>query len=117
MCHINIRRLVILSESGTFACSFLSDDVIMRSHDIADFYSILVPVGLDRGDDRTPDAVTSFPFRHGKSVAWDATCTVSFSAGNLYTTSLNRGSALSAAESLETKYSQLEVDFDFVPLP
>ena len=56
-----------------------------KSLDTAGLHSILEPVGLDRGDDRRPDGVTSFPFKGGKALAWDATFIDSFSASNLYT--------------------------------
>ena len=87
------------------------------SLDTAGLHSILEPVGLDRGDGRRPDGVTSFPFKGGKALAWDATCTDSFSASNLYSTILNPGSASSAAEDLKRrKYPQLVADFEFVPV-
>ena len=92
-------------------------NIIKRSLDTAGLHSILEPVGLDRGDGRRPDGVTSFPFKGGKALAWDATCTDSFSASNLYSTILNPGSASSAAEDLKRrKYSQLVADFEFVPV-
>ena len=61
--------------------------------------------------------MTSFPFKGGKALAWDATCTDSFSASNLYSTILNPSSASSAAEDLKRrKYPQLVADFEFVPV-
>ena len=61
--------------------------------------------------------MTSFLFKGGMALAWDATCTDSFSASNLYSTILNPGSASSAAEDLKRrKYSQLLADFEFVPV-
>ena len=61
--------------------------------------------------------MTSFPFKGGKALAWDATCTDSFSASNLCSTILNLGSASSAAVDLKRrKYSQLVSDFEFVPV-
>ena len=61
--------------------------------------------------------MTSFPFKGGKALARDATCTDSFSTSNLYSTILYPGSASSAAEDLKMrKYSQLVTDFEFVPV-
>ena len=58
-----------------------------------------------------------FPFKFGKALAWDATCTDSFSTSSLCSTSLNPGSASRAAEDLKRqKYSQLVADFEFVPV-
>ena len=95
----------------------IPNNINKRSLDTAGLHSILEPVGLDRGDGRRPDGVTSFPFKGGKALAWDATCTDSFSASNLYSTILNPGSASSTAEDLKRqKYPQLVADFEFVPV-
>ena len=90
-------------------CSFVK---IRRS-----LHSILEPVGLDRGDGRRPDGVTSFSFKGGKALAWHATFTDSFSTSNLCSTNLNPGSASSAAEDFKRqKHSQLVADIKFVPV-
>ena len=103
--------------AGRFPRHSAINNIIKRSLDTAGLHSILEPVGLDRGDGRRPDGVTSFPFKGGKALAWDATCTDSFSASNLYSTILNPGSASSAAKDLKRqKYPQLVADFEFVPV-
>ena len=103
--------------AGRFPRHSAINNIIKRSHDTAGLHSILEPVGLDRGYGRRPDGVTSFPFKCGKALAWDATCTDSFSASNLYSTILNPGSESSAAEYMKRqKYSQLMADFVFVPV-
>ena len=105
-----------------FQCWSISSTLLDQQHhkrslDTAGLHSILEPVGLDSGDGRRPDGVTSFPFKGGKALAWDATCTNSFSASNLYSTILNPGSASSAAEDLKRrKYPQLVADCEFVPV-
>ena len=92
-------------------------NIIKKSLDTAGLHSILEPVGLDRDDGRRPDGVTSFSFKGGKALAWDATCTDSFSTSHLCSTILNPGSESSAAEDLKRrKYSQLVADFEFVPV-
>ena len=97
--------------------SLRDQNIIKRSLDTAGLHSILEPVGLDRGDVRRPDGVTSFPFKGGKALAWDVTCADSFSTSNLCSTILNSGSASSAAEDLKRrKYSQLVADFELVPV-
>ena len=64
----------------------------------------IIPMLLDIGLEVNPswsDGVTSFPFKGGPALAWDATCTDSFSASNLCSTILNPGSASSASEDLK----------------
>ena len=59
----------------------------------------------------------SFPFKCIKALAWDATCSDSFTTSILCSTILNPGSASSAAEHLKRrKYSQLVADLEFVPV-
>ena len=41
---------------------------------------ILEPAGLDRGDGRRPDGMTTFPYAEGKYLVWDASCVDTFSA-------------------------------------
>ena len=74
------------------------------------------PVGLDRGDGKRPDGITLFPFRSGKSLIWDATCTCTFSSGNLISSAINPGSAAASAEASKVaKYESLSDRFIFTP--
>ena len=103
--------------AGQFPRHSAINNIIKRSLNTAGLHSILEPVGLNRGVGRRSDEVTSFPFKGGMALAWDATCTDSFSTSNLCSTILNPGSASSAAEDLKVrKYSQLVADFEVVPV-
>ena len=86
--------------AGRFPRHSVINSIIKRSHDTAGRHSILEPVGLDRGNGRRPDGVTSFPFKGGKALTWDAIYTDSVSTSNLYSTILNPGSASSTSEDL-----------------
>ena len=93
------------------------NNVIKTSHDTTGLHTILEPVGLDRGDGRIPDGVTSFSFKGGKALAWEATCTDTFSTSNLCSTILNLGSASSAAKDFKRRNnSQLVADLEFAPV-
>ena len=112
-----LHPLSCLFSAGRFPRHSAINNIIKRSLDTAGLHSILEPVGLDRGDGRRSDGVTSFPDKGGKALGWDATCTDSFSTSNLYSTILNPDSASSAAKDLKKqKYSQLVADFEFVPV-
>ena len=103
--------------TGRFPRHDAINNIIKRSLDIAGLHSILQPVGLDRIDGRRPDGVTSFTFKGGKALVWNATCTDSFTARNLFSTILNPGSASVVAVDLKRrKYSQHVADFEFVPV-
>ena len=93
--------------AGRFLRHSAINNIIKRSLDTAGLHSILEPVGLERGDGRRPDGVTSFPLKGSKSLVWDATCTDLLSTSNLCSTILNLGSASSAADDLKRrKYYQ-----------
>ena len=101
--------------AGRFPRHSAVNSIIKRSIDTVGLHSILEEVGLDRGDGRRPDGVTSFPFKGGKAFAWDTSCTDLFSTSNLCFIILNPCSASSAAEDLKRrKCSQLVADFEFV---
>ena len=103
--------------AGRFPRHSAINNIIKRSLYTAGLHSILEPISLDQGDGGRPDWVTSFPFKGGKALAWDATCTDSFSTSNLYSTILNPISASRAAEDLKIKkYSQLVTDYEFEPV-
>ena len=103
--------------AGRFFRHAAISNIIKRSLDTAGLHAILEPVGLDRGDGRKPDGATSFPCKGGKALAWDSTCTDSFSAGNLYSINLKTGSESSAADDYKRrKYFQLVADFEIVPV-
>ena len=49
-------------------------NVVKRALHSADLHSVLEPVGLDRGDGKRPDGMTTFPYQHDRSLIWDAIC-------------------------------------------
>ena len=54
--------------AGRFPRHSVNNDIIERSRYTAGLHSILELVGLDRGDGRRQDGVTSFPFKGGKAL-------------------------------------------------
>ena len=112
-----IHSLSCRFSAGRFPRHSAINNIIKRSLDTADLHSILEPVGLGRVDGRRPDGVTSFPFKGGKALVWDATCTDSFSISKLCSAILNPGSASSSAEDLTKRiYVQFVADFELVPV-
>ena len=102
--------------AGRFPRHSALNDIIKRGLDAAGFPSQLEPVGLDRGDGKRPDGITLFPFQSGKSLIWDATCTCTFSPGNIVSSAINPGSAATLAENSKvSKYDSLSDRFIFHP--
>ena len=93
------------------------NDVTKRALVSAGIPSYLEPPGLDRGDGRRPDGMTIIPFRNGRSLVWDATCTDTFSNTNLNHCALQAGHAANHAENLKVqKYQNLTDRFIFQPI-
>ena len=88
-----------------------------RSLSAAGIPSVLEPVGLDRGDGRRPDGLTTFPFSSGKCLAWDATCTDTFGESVVIASAVEPGAAARAAETRKIKrYTALSTQYIFAPL-
>ena len=115
--RFGLHPLSCRSSAGRFPRHSALNDAIKRGLESAGFPSQLEPVGLDRGDGKRPDGITLFPFHHGKALLWDATCTDTFSPGNLVSSAVSPGSAArSAEESKVAKYASLTDRFHFVPV-
>ena len=93
------------------------NDIIKRALATAGIPSHLEPRGLDRGDGRQPDGVTVLPFKRGKPLTWDATCSDTFAPTNLNHCALQAGHAANAGEARKThKYQSLVDRYLFQPV-
>ena len=93
------------------------NDVVKRALTTAGIPSYLEPPGLDRGDGRRPDGMTIIPFKNGKSLVWDATCSDTFAACNINHTALQPAHAANAAETHKMqKYHNLTDRYIFQPI-
>ena len=93
------------------------NDLIKRALSSADFPSRLEPQGLERNDGKRPDGLTLFPYKEGKCLVWDFTCTDSLANSHIKETLNQPGAAAIKAEKLKiTKYKQHQKDYFFVPI-
>ena len=103
--------------AGRFSRHANLNDVLKRSLTSAGLPAILEPQGLDRGNGRRPDGLTLFPFKHGKSLTWDATCVDTFAESVLIKSSLEPGAAARAAELRKReRYATIAQQHIFVPV-
>ena len=103
--------------AGRFPRHAALNDVVKRALDSAGMHSVLEPVGLDRGDGKRPDGVTTFPYRRGRSLIWDVTCTDTFSTNVISTSATEPGHAARLAEDRKiSKYSGLTTRYIFTPI-
>ena len=89
------------------------NDLIKSALNKAGFPSQLEPVGLDRRDGKRPDGPTIFPYKNGKCLIWDASCSDSFSPSHLLQTVPNLGWASQKAETAKIQKYRSHI---FVPL-
>ena len=93
------------------------NDVVKRALTTAGIPSYLEPAGLDRGDGRRPDGMTVFPFKNGKPLVWDATCSDTFAACNINHSALQPAHAANTAETnKQQKYQNLTDRYIFHPI-
>ena len=117
---IDSRGLHVLScqlSAGRLPRHAALNDIIKRALLSAGVPSVLEPPGLDRGDGRRPDGLTTFPYAEGKCLVWDATCTDTFAASIISASAAQAGAAASAAENRKRRrYSELGRRYRFQPV-
>ena len=122
LCGRHVKRLghhalSCQKSAGRFPRHGHINDLVKRSLSAAGIPSVLEPVGLDRGDGRRPDGLTTFPFSSGKCLAWDATCTDTFGESVVIASAVEPGAAARAAETRKIKrYTSLSTQYIFAPL-
>jgi len=95
----------------------MANDVIRRALASAEIPSSLEPAGLARRDGRRPDGLTLVPWRDGRCMVWDFTCTDTFCATNVRGSARQPGSAAAAAEARKlTHYQDLSRNYCVIPV-
>ena len=108
MDEFGLHPLSCRLSAGRFSCHAALSDVTGRPLDSAGFPSQLEPLGLDRGDGKRPEGITIFPLEVGKPLVWDATCSDTFSCGNLIHSAQHPCTAACQAEKRKrSKYLSL----------
>ena len=93
------------------------NDIIFRALKSAGISALLEPIGLNRGDGKRPDGITTFAFSDGKCLCWDATCVNTFAESSVNEAAINVGSAAAKAENAKrTKYPGLVRERRFEPI-
>ena len=115
--RLGLHALSCKKSAGRFPRHAQLNDLVKRGLSAAGIPSALEPVGLDRGDGRRPDGLTTFPFTRGRCLAWDATCTDTFADSAVAACAVDAGSAARSAEVRKMqRYATLASQYLFVPL-
>lgn len=92
------------------------NEILCRAFNSVGAFATREPHSLCGRSDKRPDGVTQIPWRRGRCLAWDATCPNTFAQSYVQTTSNVAGSAAAGAEQKkQQKYSDMNIDVDFVP--
>lgn len=99
---------------GRFPRNCAINDIVKRALDLAGFSSLLQPFGLDRGEGKRPDDITTFPYKRGKSLVWDDTIVDNFAASHIASSTLEATSTATSADNLKSlKYTLLTEHYIF----
>ena len=112
-----VHGLSCRKSAGRFSRHFHVNNLIRKALESAHVPTILEPQGVSRTDGKRPDGMTIFPWRMGKCMVWDFTCSDTFAPSHLEVSSNHFGKVAERAEQAKlTKYEQLERDFEIVPI-
>ena len=91
--------------------------IIQKALGSADFPSRLEPSGLTRNDGKRPDGISLFPYKDGKNLVWDYTCSCTVAPSNLSFTVTGAGKSAEQAELRKRgHYSELSKTYHFQPV-
>ena len=112
-----LHPLSCVKSGGRYPCHCALNDIVFRALNVADFNSILEPSGIDFYASKRPDGVTVFPYKEGKYLTWNVTCTDTFSASASLNSAVSPGSSARNAEILKIgKYAFLQPCYLFPPV-
>ena len=111
------HAFVCKRSSGRHVRHHLMNDTIDRALHTALLPTRLEPTGLCLNHNLKPDGVTSSPWSHGKSLAWDVTCAHPLSDSWSQVVQRGTSSVATAVEARKrTKFSDLQQEFVFEPV-
>ena len=84
------------------------NNIVHRALTTARIPSRLEPAGVSRVDGKCPDRITTVPWKQGKLLVWDATCSDTFAPSYVDDATRGAGNVATAAEARKkAKYSNL----------
>ena len=93
------------------------NELIKRALGSADVAAIREPPGISRNDGKRPDGVTCFPYRNGRPLVWDFTCSCTLAPSHVQISASSPGKVAERREELKLeKYSDLTHDYEVIPI-
>jgi hypothetical protein len=107
--------LSCIKSAGRISRHSCLNDILKRAFSSANIPCILEPTGVLRDDGKRPDGITIIPWKKGKSLVWDVTCTDTLAPSHLSESSISHKSAANLAAILKKrKYKSLSDNYFFV---
>ena len=115
--HRGTHGLSCKKSSGRFPRHAQVNDIIKRALHSANFPAVIEPTGVSRTDGKRPDGMTIFPWKKGRFLVWDYTCSDTLAPSHLPISSVNPGKMAENAESAKLKkYSNMEEAYSVIPI-
>ena len=115
--ELGTHGLSCKKSSGRYARHAHINDLIRRSLQSINVPSTLEPLGLSRDDGKRPDGMTLFPWKKGKIMVWDYTCSDTLAKSYIQAASKNAGKIAEEAESRKIgKYQKLLQNYEVIPI-
>jgi hypothetical protein len=80
--------LSCIKSAGRISRHSCLNDILKRVFSSANIPCILEPTGVLRDDGKCPDGITIIPWKKGKSLVWDVTCTDTLALSHLSESSI-----------------------------
>ncbi len=111
-----LHCLGCVKSAGRHARHQMGNAIIFDAVKKAGCHSVLEPTGLVRGDGKRPDGATTIPWKRGRLMCWDFTCTDTFCQSNLPASILKAGAAADARDVQKCKKYQSVHSHEFIPI-
>ena len=103
--------------AGRFARHSQVNDIIKRALQSSHIPATLEPTGVSRTDGKRPDGLTIFPWKKGKLMVWDYTCSDTLAPSYIKSSSQESGKvALTKENNKLSKYSNLIDQYEVIPV-
>lgn len=111
-----LHGLSCRKSAGRWSRHSCLNDIIKRALVSASIPAVLEPPGIFRTDGKRADGLTLIPWKRGRPLVWDATCSHTLAASYLNISSRKAGEAAKLWEISKThKYSEILQNHFFVP--
>ena len=115
--HSEVHGPSCRKSAGRFCRQAQVNDIIKRALSSAHIPSILEPNGVARSDGKRPDGMTIYPWKNGRTMVWDFTCSDNIAPSHIQIPSSFLEKVAESAETAKlTKYRNLSTDYEVIPI-